>query len=81
MHQLEDINISEYGGRLFLGHSLIIIKWNWGFFPKIYNLIALLQLGKKEYVHYWKIEIEINIDIVICHSQQFVSPNFPFWYF
>ena len=41
------------GGGLFLGHSLIIIKWTWRvFFPKICNLNpppSPLQLGTKEY--------------------------------
>ena len=30
---------SYQNGGLFLGHSLIIIKWTWGFFPKTCKLI------------------------------------------
>ena len=33
------------------------------------------------YVHKWKIEIAFEINIAICHYQQFVVPYFPFWYF
>ena len=39
----------KWGGVMFLGHSLIIIKWTWGFFPKNLQFNPLLQLGTKEY--------------------------------
>ena len=38
MHQGE---IYQGGGGVFLGHSLIIIKWTWGFFPKNLQLTPL----------------------------------------
>ena len=36
--------------RVFLGHSFIIIKWTWWFFPQNLLLDHPLQLGTKEYI-------------------------------
>ena len=59
------------GEGVFLGYSLIIIKWTWGFFPKKFAVWPPLQLGSKKYaVTNIDLEILIHIQIFILFSQE-----------
>ena len=57
----------ERGG---LGHSLIIIKWSWGFFPKICNLPTPYNQAQKN-IHYQN-KILLNFCVTYDDHSQFV---------